>query len=93
VATKKTTNGDRQGMSKAIRHALTIANFMIDRPAPLEINCKIATEGGGDSHHVEKSASLCLASVFFWGILVHGKIRSPARKKKYWREDLGWTPN
>jgi hypothetical protein len=47
VATKKTTNGDRQGMSKAIQHALTIANFMIDRPAPLEINCKIATEGGG----------------------------------------------
>ncbi len=28
----------------------------------------------------------------FWGVLVHRKIRSPARKKKNWREDLGWTP-
>ncbi len=33
-------------MSKAIRHALTIANFTIDRPAPLKINRKIATMGG-----------------------------------------------
>jgi len=27
---KKQQNGDCKGMSKAIRHALTIANFMID---------------------------------------------------------------
>jgi hypothetical protein len=42
-------------MSKAIRHALTIANFTIDRPAPLEINRKMATMGGSDSHRAEKS--------------------------------------
>jgi len=58
--------GDRQGMSKAIRHALTMANFTIDRPAPLEINRKIATMGGGDSHCVKKSTSLCSASVCFF---------------------------
>jgi len=65
---KKQQNGDRQGMSKAIRHALMIANFTIDRPAPLEINRKIATMGGGDSHRVKKRASLCSASVCFLGV-------------------------
>jgi hypothetical protein len=54
-------------MLKAIRHALLIANFTIDRPAPLEINRKIATMRGGDSHRVKKSASLCSASVYFLG--------------------------
>ncbi len=34
-------------MSKPIPHALTIANFTIERPAPLEINRKIVTMGGG----------------------------------------------
>jgi len=67
LATKKQQNGDGQGMLKAIRHALTIANFTIDRPAPLKINRKIATMGGGDSHCVQKSASLCSASVCFLG--------------------------
>jgi hypothetical protein len=45
---------------------VTIANFTIDQPAPLEINLKIATMGGGDSHGGEKKASLCSASVCFW---------------------------
>jgi hypothetical protein len=65
---KKQQNGDRQGMSKAIQHALTIANFTIDRPAPLEINRKIGDDGGGDSHCVKKRASLCLASVCFFAL-------------------------
>jgi hypothetical protein len=34
-------------MLNAIQHALTIANFMIDYPALLEINHKIAVMGGG----------------------------------------------
>jgi hypothetical protein len=55
-------------MSKAIRHALTIATFTIDRPAPLEINRKIATMGGSDSHRAEKMASLCSASVCLLGV-------------------------
>jgi hypothetical protein len=66
---KKLQNGNRQGMSKAIQHALTIAHFTIDRPALLEINRKIGTMGGrgGDSHRGQKRASLCLASVCFLG--------------------------
>jgi hypothetical protein len=56
---KKQQNGDRQGMSKAIQHALTIANFTIDRPAPLEIN-----RGGGDSHCVKKGP------LFVWRLAV-----------------------
>jgi hypothetical protein len=55
-------------MLKAIRHALTIANFTIDRPVPLEINHKIATMGAGDSHLGRKKGSLCLASVCFLGV-------------------------
>jgi hypothetical protein len=65
AATKKQQNGNRQGMSKAIRHALTIANSTIDRPGPLEINRKIATMGGAILILVEKRASLCSASVCF----------------------------
>jgi hypothetical protein len=42
AATKKLQNGDRQGMLKAIRHALAIANFTIDRPALLEVAGKLA---------------------------------------------------
>ena len=68
-------------MSKAIQHALTIANFTIDRPAPLEINRKIATMGGGDSHCVKKLASLCSVSVCFLFFQELRKIRPPARKK------------
>ena len=41
---------------------------MIDRPAPLEINRKIATMGGGDSHLGQKKGSLCSASVCFLGV-------------------------
>ena len=41
---------------------------MIDRPAPLEINRKIVTMGGGDSHLGQKKGSLCSASVCFLGV-------------------------
>ncbi len=65
---KKQQNDDHQGMSKAIQHALTIANFTIDRPALLEINRKIGNDGGGDSRCVKKKASLCLASVCIFAL-------------------------
>jgi hypothetical protein len=79
-------------MSKAIRLTLTIANFTIDRPAPLEINRKIATMGGGDSHRVKKSASLCSAFICFLGVFfASDKVGLPP-EKNYWQEDLGWTP-
>ncbi len=55
-------------MLNVIQHAVTITNFAIDYPALLEINCKIAVMGGGGiSHLVKKSASLCLSSVCFLG--------------------------
>jgi hypothetical protein len=63
---KKQQNGDRQGMLKPIQHALTIANFTIDRPAPLEINRKIATMGGGDSHRVKKLPLFVRRLSVFW---------------------------
>ena len=74
--------GDRQGMSKAIRHALTITNFTIDRPAPLEINRKIATMGGGAILIVSKNRPLFVQrlSVFLFFRELR-KIRPPARKK------------
>jgi hypothetical protein len=46
AATKKTTISDRQCTYNSIVRALTIGNFTIDRPALLEINCKIPTMGG-----------------------------------------------
>ncbi len=54
-------------MLNVIHHALTIANFVIDCPALLEINCEIAVMGGGNPHLVKKSASLCSSSVCFFG--------------------------
>ncbi len=49
---------------------MTIANFMIDRPALLEINRKIVTIEGGDYHHVKKIAlSLFVTYLFFGGVL------------------------
>ena len=78
-------------MSKAIQHALTIANFTIDRPAPLEINRKIATMGGVILI-VSKNWPLfvqCL-SVFLFSRELR-KIRPPTRKKN-WRKTLGRTP-
>ena len=69
-------------MSKAIRHTLTITNFRIDRPAPLEINHKIATMGGGDSHRVKISASLCSAFIRFLGVFCASeKVGLPTEKK------------
>jgi len=83
AATKKTTISDRQCTFNLIVRALTVADFTIDQAALLEINRKIATMGGGDSHHVKKSASLCSASVcFLLGVLALRKIRSPAPPKK-----------
>ncbi len=56
-----------------------VTNFLIDQPALLEINRKIATMGGGDYHLGKKGplfAALCLLSVCFWVFAI------PARKKK-----------
>jgi len=79
-------------MSKAIRHALTIANFTIDRPAPLEINRKIVTMGGGAILIVAKNRPLFVQhlSVFLFFQELR-KIRPPARKKNR-RKTLGRTP-
>jgi hypothetical protein len=61
---------------------VTIANFTIDRPGPLEINRKIATMGGSDSHRGEKRASLCSASVCFFGVFCAlEKVGLPPEKK------------
>jgi hypothetical protein len=80
-------------MSKAIRHALTIANFTIDRPAPLEIDLKIATMGGGAILIlVEKRASLCSASVCFLGVFCASEKVVSRPNFFFWREDLGRTP-
>jgi hypothetical protein len=54
-------------MLNMIQHALMIANFLIDQPALLEIDRKIAILRWGNSHRVEKLASLCLLSVCFFG--------------------------
>jgi hypothetical protein len=84
AATKKQQNGDRQGMSKAIRHALTIANSTIDRPGPLEINRKIATMGGGQFSSWSKKGPLfvrCL-SVFLVFFALRKKW-SPAQKNLF----------
>jgi hypothetical protein len=90
---KKQQNSDCQGMSKAIRHALTIANFTIDRPAPLEINRKIVTMGGGRFSLCQKiRLSLFSVCMFFGGFWCIEKLGLPPEKKSYWREDLGWTP-
>ena len=54
---------------------------MIDRPAPLEINRKIATMGAGDSHLGQKKGSLCSASVCFLGVFLRfGKSGLPPQK-------------
>jgi hypothetical protein len=37
-------------MLKAIQHEVTITDFTIDHPALLEINHKMVTWGGGNSH-------------------------------------------
>ena len=81
AATKKQQNGDRQGMSKAIRHALMIANFTIDRPAPLEINRKIATMGGGRFSSCQKiGLSLFGVCLFFGGFWPFKKLGLPPKK-------------
>jgi hypothetical protein len=41
-------------MLNVIQHALKIANFAIDYPELLEINCKIVVMGGGNSQLVKK---------------------------------------
>jgi len=43
-----------------------IANFTIDRPAPLEINRKFVTMGGGDSHRGEKEPLFVRCLSVFW---------------------------
>ena len=77
---KKTTISDRQCTHNLIVHALTVANFTIDRPALLEINRKIVMMGGAILI-VSKNRPLivwCLS--VFWGVLALQKIRSPTQK-------------
>jgi hypothetical protein len=66
---KKLQNSNCQGMSKAIQHSLRIANFTIDQQALLEINRKIATMGGGDSHCGKKRPLFVWCLSVFWGVL------------------------
>ena len=58
-----------------------IANFTIDQPAPLEINCNLVTMGGAILIVSKKQPLFVQHLSVFWGVLVHRKIRSPARKK------------
>ena len=90
AATKKTTISDRQCTFILIVCALSVADFTIDQAALLEINRKIATMGGGDSHHVKKSASLCSASVCFLLWVLALRIGLPPPKKLAGR--LGLEP-
>ena len=62
--TKKQKNGDRQGMSKAIQHALTITNFRLIDQCRWRSIVKLATMGGGDSHCVKKGP------LFVWRLSV-----------------------
>jgi hypothetical protein len=71
---------------------VTVADFTIDRPALLEINHKITTMGGGDSHRVKKKPHFVRRLSVFFGVLAASKLKVSRHKKKYWREDLGWTP-
>jgi hypothetical protein len=69
VVAKKTTIGDRQGMLNVIRHALTICSFVIDYPALLEINRKIAVMRGGGILILSKiGLYLFVLCLFYWVI-------------------------
>jgi hypothetical protein len=71
-----------------------IANFPIDRPGPLEINRKIGTMGGSDSHRGIKRASFCSASVCFLGVFCAlEKVGLPPEKKKNGRKTCAGPPN
>ena len=71
---------------------MTVADFTIDRPGLLEINRKIATMGGGDSHRVKKKASLCSASVCFFGGFGRFEIEGLPPQKKILAGRLGLDP-
>ncbi len=47
--------------------------------------------GGGDYHHVKKSASLCLLCVCFFCFKSNKKL-GLLRKKKIGGKTMGWTP-
>jgi hypothetical protein len=53
-----------------------IANFLIDRPALLEINRKMATMGGGIIILAKKGP------IFVWRLSVFGCSRFPPEQKK-----------
>jgi hypothetical protein len=73
---------------------VTVADFTIDRPGLLEINRKIATMGGGDSHRVKKKASLCSASVCFFGGFGRFEIEGlPPQKKNIGGKAWAGPPN
>jgi hypothetical protein len=78
-------------MSKAIRHALTIANFTIDQPAPLGSIVKLR-QWGGVILIVSKNRPLFVQrlSVFLFFRELR-KIKPPARKKKL-EENSGPDP-
>ena len=71
---------------------MTVADFTIDRPGLLEINRKIATMGGGDSHRVKKKTSLCSASVCFFGGFGRFEIEGLPPQKKILAGRLGLDP-
>ncbi len=78
-------------MLKVIQHALTIADFLSDRPARLGIAIKMVSIGEGDYHVVKKEPCVVHGLSVFFFFQELQKIMPSARKKK-WRETLGRTP-
>jgi hypothetical protein len=67
---------------------------MIDRPAPLEINRKIATMGGGRfSSWSKKGLSLFGVCLFFACFLRFGKSGLPPKKKLFGGKTWAGPPN
>jgi hypothetical protein len=69
-----------------------IANHLICQPAPLDRDRKFAIVGGGKSHDVKKSASLCFLSICFFGCFEGIKKLGLPPIKTLGVKLLNWTP-
>jgi hypothetical protein len=77
---QKNKKGDCHRLLKLIQNVVMIADFTIDHPALLLINCKISMDRGERFSSFQKNLSLFVFCLFVWCFGIYKKLGLPPQK-------------